>query len=165
MAAESVVLTKSVGGDFQIVIGGQFSYTKQFPSANYSTNKYGIILNPPCGCPELMFKHYPPEAWTVGGSTGFTTNKQVTDALTAVGIKRQESGIATREEAAVLSDTVDLLNYGWIQPTLLAGTIKYTTEAGNVTTRDFDLKEVSLVRVRRIWLTGTTANMGIVVYS
>lgn len=77
----------------------------------------------------------------------------------------EDLGIATREEDAVLSDTVDLDSYGWIQPTLLAGTIKYTTVAGNVRTKAFDLKEVSLVKVRRIWLTGTTANMGIVVYS
>lgn len=77
----------------------------------------------------------------------------------------EDSGIAIREEDAELSDTVDLDSYGWIQPTLLAGTIKYTTVAGNVRTKAFDLKEVSLVKVRRIWLTGTTANMGIVVYS
>jgi len=77
----------------------------------------------------------------------------------------EDSGIAIREEDAELSDTIDLDSYGWIQPTLLAGTIKYTTVAGNVRTKAFDLKEVSLVKVRRIWLTGTTANMGIVVYS
>lgn len=73
-------------------------------------------------------------------------------------------GVARGEEDAVLSDSVDLANPGWIQPTLLAGTIKYTTEKGNVRTRAFDLKETSLVKVKRVWSTGTTANMGIVVY-
>jgi len=72
--------------------------------------------------------------------------------------------IANAEQNAVLSDTVDLANFGWIRPELLAGTIKYTTVNGDVKTKAFDLKELSLVRVRKVWLTGTTADMGIVVY-
>jgi len=73
------------------------------------------------------------------------------------------AGVAGGEYNAILSDTVDLTHVGWIQPTLLAGTIKYTTEYGEVMTRDFDLKEVSLFRVKRVWSTGTTPAMGIVV--
>lgn len=77
----------------------------------------------------------------------------------------KKDGIARDEQDAVLSDEDDLENLGWIQPTLLAGTIKYTTEKGNVRIRQFDLKETSLVKVRRVWLTGTTVGMGIIVYS
>lgn len=72
-------------------------------------------------------------------------------------------GVADDEYDAVLSDTVDLAHPGWIQPLLLAGTIKYTTARGSVRTRAFDLKEVSPFRVKRVWSNGTTADMGIVV--
>jgi len=84
MAVESVVLTKSAGDDYQIVVGGQYSYTKQFPRADYSTNSEGIKLVPYVG-PAIMHKSYLPAAWTVGVTTGFTTNKEVTDAITALG--------------------------------------------------------------------------------
>lgn len=82
--AESVVLTKSLGGDFQIVVGGMYSYTKQFPVANYSTSSLGVKLNVPAHEPKIMFKEYLPAAWTVGVATGFATNKEVTDAITAL---------------------------------------------------------------------------------
>jgi len=74
------------------------------------------------------------------------------------------SGIVTGKKNAVLSDTVELVQFGWIRPILLAGTIKYVTEDGDLRVDTFDLKETSLERVRQIYLTGTTANMGIVVY-
>ena len=65
--------------------------------------------------------------------------------------------------AAALSDTVDLAHPGYIQPRLLPGNIKVTDVNGNVITLAFDAKEISLFRVKRVWSTGTTANMGIVV--
>ena len=64
---------------------------------------------------------------------------------------------------AVLSDTVDLVHPGYIQPRLLAGNIKFTDVNGNVSTLAFDQKEISPFRVKRVWSTGTTAAMGIVV--
>ena len=64
---------------------------------------------------------------------------------------------------AVLSDTVDLAKPGYIQPRLLAGNIKVTDVNGNVSTLAFDAKEISAFRVKRVWSTGTTADMGIVV--
>jgi len=81
--AESVVLTKSTGNDFQIVVEGIYNYTKQFPRADYQTTQYGVRLVPYTGA-SLMLKEYPPESWTVGVTTGFTTNKEVTDAITAL---------------------------------------------------------------------------------
>jgi len=81
--AESVVLTKSANLDYQLVIGGNLAETIQFPRADYSTTALGVKLTPYLGR-ELMKKHYPPEAWTVGIVTGFTTNKEVTDAITAL---------------------------------------------------------------------------------
>jgi len=83
MAAESVVLTRSANGDYQIVVGGNYSYTKQFPKADYQATQYGVRLVPYVGA-ALMFLDYAPEAWTVGVTTGFTTNKEVTDAITAL---------------------------------------------------------------------------------
>jgi len=82
--AESVVLTKSTNGDYQIVVGGAYSYTKQFPSADYITNSDGIKLSPNAKGDILMFKFYLPSEWTVGIVTGYTTNKEVTDAITAL---------------------------------------------------------------------------------
>jgi len=64
---------------------------------------------------------------------------------------------------AILSDTVDLAHPGYIQPRLLAGNIKVTDVNGNVSTLAFELKEISLFRVKRVWSTGTTANMGILI--
>ena len=80
---ESVVLTKSDNGDYQIAVGGVFNYTRQFPRADYATCGEGVKLFPYKGI-ALMFKFYLPAAWTVGVTTGFTTNKQVTDAITAL---------------------------------------------------------------------------------
>jgi len=84
--ADSVVLTKSDGGDYQIVVTGDgyyFNFTKQFPRADYSVNDLGVKLFPYVGEP-IMWKYYAPEAWTIDGVDGFTTNKQVTDAITAL---------------------------------------------------------------------------------
>lgn len=81
--AESVNLTKSANEDYQLVVGGVYSYTKQFPRADYSTGSDGVKLNPYVGNP-LMFKAYLPAAWTIAGVSGFTTNKQVTDAIAAL---------------------------------------------------------------------------------
>lgn len=74
------------------------------------------------------------------------------------------SGICDSCADAVLSDTEDLLNFGWIQPRLLGGNIKVTDVSGVTRTLVFDAKETSLMRVKRVWSTGTTASMGIVVY-
>jgi len=81
--AESVTLTKSAGFDFQIVVTGMYDYTKQFPRADYQATQYGVRLVPYVGA-ALMLKEYAPEEWTVGVATGFTTNKEVTDAITAL---------------------------------------------------------------------------------
>jgi len=74
------------------------------------------------------------------------------------------SGIARGEFDAVLSDTVELAHVGWIQPRLAGGTIKYVTEYGETVTRVFDQKEISLVKVKQVFSTGTTANLGITVF-
>ena len=74
------------------------------------------------------------------------------------------SGIAKGEFDAVLSDTEDLAHPGWIQPRLAGGTIKYVTEYGETVTRVFDQKEISLVKVKQVFSTGTTANLGITVF-
>jgi len=104
-----------------------------------------------------------PEGWTVAGITGFTTVAEVCAALHAV-VDYGTLGIGAGEYTAVLSNDDDLPTPGWIRPMLLAGDIKYTTERGEVRgPYAFDLKETSLVRVKRVWLTGTTADMGIVV--
>ena len=90
----------------------------------------------------------------------FTTSKvTITDAL-----GNKSTGIARGEFTAVLSDTEELAHVGWIQPRLAGGTIKYVTEYGETLTRVFDQKEVSLVKVKQIFLTGTTADLGITVF-
>lgn len=73
----------------------------------------------------------------------------------------QSTGIGGGEDDAVLSDTVDLVNPGWMQPLTTSGTVKYTTEKGNEMSRQMDVKELSPFRVKRVWLNGTTAGMGI----
>lgn len=84
--AESVTLTKSAGGDYQLVITktGVDTKTIQFPAADYSTNAVGVKLNARAKDIILMDKYYAPSLWTVGVATGYTTNKQVTDAITAL---------------------------------------------------------------------------------
>jgi len=73
------------------------------------------------------------------------------------------NGVYGNSVIATLSDSTDLVNPGYIQPRLLAGNIKVTDMGGNISTLAFDQKEVSLFKVKRVWSTGTTANMGIVV--
>jgi len=75
-----------------------------------------------------------------------------------------KSGVCNGVIDAVLSDSVELKQVGWIQPRLLAGTIKFTTVNGEVHSWAFDLKETSFVKVKKVWSTGTTPAMGIVVY-
>lgn len=81
--AESIALTKSTNDDYQIIVAGTYNYTKQFPRADYYACSEGIKLNPYVG-PAIMFKYYLPAEWTVAGVSGFTTNKQVTDAIAAL---------------------------------------------------------------------------------
>jgi len=76
----------------------------------------------------------------------------------------QDDGVCNGEEDAVLSDTVDLAHPGYFQPTLIDGTVKYMTVRGNIRTRTITKDTCSLVRVKRIYLNGTTAAMGIVIY-
>lgn len=73
------------------------------------------------------------------------------------------AGVCNGCIAATLSDVNDLSYPGYIQPRLLAGDIKVTDVNGNVSVLSFDLKEISLFRVKKVWSTGTTADMGIVV--
>jgi len=73
-------------------------------------------------------------------------------------------GVAGGCVDAVLSDTVDLAHPGYFEPRLLAGNIKVTDMYDNVSTLAFDLKELSRFKAKRIWLTGTTADMGIKIY-
>jgi hypothetical protein len=77
---------------------------------------------------------------------------------------QSDFGVACGCVDAVLSDTVDLAHPGYFEPRLLAGNIKVTDMYDNVSTLAFDLKELSRFKVKRIWLTGTTADMGIKIY-
>lgn len=79
-------------------------------------------------------------------------------------IYRNDIGVAGGCVDAVLSDTEDLPNPGYFEPRLLGGTIKFTDMHGNVGTMSFDAKELSKFKAKRIWLTGTTANLGIKIY-
>jgi hypothetical protein len=79
-------------------------------------------------------------------------------------LNKRHFGVCDGINTAVLSDTVDLINPGWIQPRTTAGDIVVMDMHGNTVTLTFELNEVSLFRVKRILLTGTTASMGIVVY-
>lgn len=73
-------------------------------------------------------------------------------------------GVCNGCVAATLSDSVDLTQSGYIQPRLLAGDIKFTDVNDNVDTLTFELKEISPFRVKRVWSSGTTSNMGIYIY-
>jgi len=77
---------------------------------------------------------------------------------------KQDTGVETGCQDAVLSDTIDLVNPGYFEPRLIGGNIKYTDFHGNVGTLVFDAKELSRFKAKRIWLTGTTADMGIKIY-
>jgi hypothetical protein len=82
--AETIPLTKSVGGDYEIVVSGTYNYTKQFPAFTYTVNSEGVRLIARAKGDILMFSDYAPSEWTISGITGFTTNKQVTDEITAM---------------------------------------------------------------------------------
>ena len=118
----------------------------------YYTTNHGFILQP------YLISEIASDLigtpWASRAVFNAATNDIMSDGL----------GISDGEYDAVLSNTVDLVSPGWIEATLLGGTIKYTTINGETRTRAVDLGWVSLTRVKRVWLTGTTAGMGIVVH-
>lgn len=74
------------------------------------------------------------------------------------------AGVCNASILANISDTVDLLHPGYIQPRLLGGTVVVTDMDNNDSTLELDLKECTLFIVKRVKSTGTTPNMGIRVY-
>lgn len=65
---------------------------------------------------------------------------------------------------AVLSETVDLVNPGWIMAETSGGTVVISDMLGNKTTHHLDVKQLFPTRVKRVWLSGTTVGMGIFVH-
>ncbi len=70
---------------------------------------------------------------------------------------------ATHAYYVTLSDSVDLPVSGYIFPTLKAGTVKVTPINGDDITLTLEVNELIPVAVRRVWSTGTDADLGIVV--
>lgn len=68
------------------------------------------------------------------------------------------TGIAKGEYNPTLSDTDDLIKFGWLEA-ITAGTVKYTTFYNEVRTRTVDAGWISLGIVRRVWLTDTSASI------
>jgi|SRR5665647_609063 len=91
-------------------------------------------------------------------------NGKKINPASAEGLAAIATSVCNGEDDAVLSDTADLAHPGYFQPTLIDGTVKYMTVNGNIRTRAWTKDTCSLVRVKRIYLTGTTAAMGIVIY-
>ena len=113
---------------------------------------------------DIAFKYAEPIGnFLKASGAAYATYAELSAAVDGFFAGVSDTGVYTGCIPAVLSDTVDLVNPGFIQPRLLAGNIKVTDVAGNVSTLAFDAKEVSLFKVARVWSTGTTANMGIVV--
>lgn len=86
--AESVALTKRASGGFKLAVtdfGGR-DYTKETPAADYVTNSTGVKLIARAKNDVLMYKHYEPELWTVGVTTGFTTIEEVCNAIDALAL-------------------------------------------------------------------------------
>lgn len=158
----TVVLTTNVETGVSYSVNGGNPY--YLDVAHFKASVFGIMLTD--GAFEDVLSEYVlPAKWTINGVSGFETNSDVLAALNKAGIGTIEvSGIARGEFDAVLSDTEELARVGWIQPRLAGGTIKYVTEYGETLTRVFDQKEVSLVKVKQVFLTGTTANLGITVF-
>lgn len=74
------------------------------------------------------------------------------------------TGVCDGTDAAVTSNTVDLINPGYFAVTGNAGNVKFDPVEGTAAqTRAFEAKETSKFRVKRIYTTGTTAT-GIVIY-
>ena len=86
--ADSVVLTKTTAGSYYIVeeYGASQPNEKPFTRADFTVlSNLGLIkLVPPPEHYAVMAKAHPPEEWTVGTDTGFTTVLQVTEAITAL---------------------------------------------------------------------------------
>lgn len=75
----------------------------------------------------------------------------------------EKTGVCNGIDAAVASNTVNLPNPGYFEVTG-AGNVKFDPVVGAAgQTRAFDAKECSKFRVKRIYVTGTTAT-GIVIY-
>lgn len=81
--AETVSLTKSINGDYELIIGGYLAETFQFPRFEYVTNAVGVKLKVYNGR-QPMKRFYKPSEWAINYETGFTTNKEVTDAISSM---------------------------------------------------------------------------------
>lgn len=99
----------------------------------------------------------------VNGVSGYTTSTEVCQAIDILILQGREMGVCNGEYTPTLSDSEDLARPGWMTPITSDGTIKYTTVKGDVCTRSFLKDQTSLVRVKRIWSTGTTSGMGIII--
>lgn len=79
-------------------------------------------------------------------------------------LEGQSIGIASGAYDVTPNDSANLSHPGWIQPRAKEGTIKFTDMLDQEHTWSFDQKEVSVCLVKKVFSTGTTADMGIVVY-
>jgi len=100
--AETVSLTKSVNGDYELTIGGYLAETFQFPRFEYVTNAVGVKLKVYNGR-QPMKRFYKPSEWTINGVSGFATIKDVTDAITVLDIDLK---IPTGFTSAFTVDTI-----------------------------------------------------------
>ncbi|MFZ4545871.1 MAG: spike base protein, RCAP_Rcc01079 family [Bacteroidales bacterium] len=75
----------------------------------------------------------------------------------------EKTGVCNGTDVAATSNTVDLPNPGYFE-VAVAGTVKFDPILGAAAqTRNFEAKECSKFRVKRIYVTGTSAT-GIVIY-
>jgi hypothetical protein len=70
---------------------------------------------------------------------------------------------ATHAYNVTPSDVTDLPVSGYIFPTLKAGTVTVTPINGDNLTLTLEVNELIPIAVRRVWSTGTDADLGIVV--
>jgi hypothetical protein len=160
--ANSIIISKRMYGGFLLNVNGFQSYTNVL---NYRTGS-NLELYDSIG---KLVGSGSSEDFTIntpaGDVTGFTTILSVVDYLESLIDSDINSnvGVMNGEIDASPSNTVDLPRPGFIRPLTAAGNIKYTTINGETRVAAFDLKETSLVKVKRVWVQDTTAT-GIVVY-
>jgi len=158
----TIVISKRTNGRFLVVVNGCVSPVN---TINYRVSSGMEIYD---GIGKLIGSGYPADFTVVidgVDNTGFTSYIDICDKIDYLIDKVNSRGITTSETDAVLSDTENLTKSGWIVPTLADGTIKYVTVAGETRIKTFVKGELSIGLVRQVFLTGTTADLGIVVHS
>lgn len=89
-------------------------------------------------------------------------NNIISSQIISIG-KDINIGVPVGEVDLTPSDSEFTIRPGYIRVTT-AGTVKYMDVSGNINSRAFEAKEISIIPVMKVFATGTGVGLGIILY-